>query len=118
MEQTRKRRSARQNKTDDQPMTWAVEHRMDFVDWRLLMRGEVQRDDIRRVFGVSMSQASADLKAFLKLHPGAMVYDTVRKRYVPAKAPYKSRRGMDAMKVREALNTLAKLGWWEYTKEK
>jgi hypothetical protein len=32
-------------------------------------------------FQISMAQASVDLQRFLKLHPGAMVYHTRKKRY-------------------------------------
>lgn len=65
-------------------MTWATDRRLDYIDWRLSVHGEVQRADLARQFGVSVQQASADLGAFDAAHAGAMRYDKSAKRYVPA----------------------------------
>jgi hypothetical protein len=97
-------------------MTWAADRRLDYVDWRLLVHGEVQRDDISRTFGVSLSQASADIQAFLAAHPRAADYDKSRKRYVPANGRYVSQRGWTPSVLR-ALSVLAKrghpMGWYD-----
>lgn len=74
-------------------MTWAQERRLDYIDYRLCLHGEVQRGDIIRTFDVSMSQASQDVQAFLREHPKAADYDKSRKRYVPANGRYRSERG-------------------------
>lgn len=73
-------------------MTYAVDRRLDFIDWRLIAHGEIQRADIMNQFQVSEAQASADLGAFEREHPGTMTYDKTRKRYVPARNPYRSKR--------------------------
>ena len=73
-------------------MTWASDRRLDFIDHCLALRGEVQRADIMRVFGVSEAQASQDISAFGREHPGAMSYDKSAKRYVPARSRYKRQR--------------------------
>jgi hypothetical protein len=91
-------------------MTWSSDRRLDFIDWCLAIRGEVQRADISGVFGVSTPQASIDIAAFERVHPGAMRYDKTAKRYVPSKTPYESRRGMDDPNVRRALSLLSTAG--------
>ena len=91
-------------------MTWSKERRLDYIDWRLFVHGEVQRDDIVRTFGVSMSQASADLSAFEREHPEVMSYDRSAKRYVPARAKYRSCRGFGDSNVLRAISLLAAAG--------
>lgn len=96
-------------------MSWATDRRLDYIDWCLALRGEVQRGDIMATFSVSQAQASADLSAFERAHPGAMRYDKSAKRYVPAQSNYRARRGMDDPNVRRAVSLLAAaehpMGW-------
>ena len=44
-------------------------------------RGWVGRGDLTEVFGISAAQASGDLQRYAELNPGAMIYQTRRKRY-------------------------------------
>lgn len=78
-------------------MSWFTERRLDFIDYRLAVAGEVQRSDLVNTFGISVPQASADIGAFMRLYPKAMRYDSTAKRYVPARTsaerPYKPQRG-------------------------
>src|SRR6266436_6236336 len=62
-------------------LRWSVERRLAFVEERLFWLGEVNRMDLVRRFGVSMSQASADIARYLALRP-AVAYDKSAKRYV------------------------------------
>jgi hypothetical protein len=64
------------------PLRWSVERRLAFVEERLFWRGEVNRTDLVRRFGVSMSQASADIGRYLALDPPGVGYDKSAKRYV------------------------------------
>lgn len=78
-------------------MTWATDRRLDYIGWRLATHGEVQRADLTGIFGVSEAQASGDLGAYDRAHPGAMAYDKSAKRYVPAGRPKRHRsRDWDA----------------------
>lgn len=77
-------------------MTWAIDRRLDYIDWRLAEQGSVRRADIMITFQVSAQQASTDLGAFDRAHPGAMNYDKTAKRYVPARTKYRPRRGAPA----------------------
>lgn len=82
-------------------MSWATDRRLDYIAWRLADHGAIRRDDLMRVFGVSMPQASADLGAFDRAHPGAMVYDKSAKQYA-AGGRHKARKllaGIDWAKI-------------------
>ena len=80
-------------------MTWFSERRLDFIDFRLLTAGTIRRDHLMATFDVSQSQASADLAAFEREHPGAMRYDKSGKAYVPANGRYVSQRGIKRAKT-------------------
>lgn len=71
---------------------WAVARRLDYIDWCLAERGEVQRRDLMTPFNISDGQASADINEFLAAYPDAATYDKSRRRYVPARRPYRRRR--------------------------
>src|SRR6266436_548714 len=64
------------------PLPWSVERRLAFVEERLFWLGEVNRMDLVRRFGVSMSQASGDIARYLALDPPGLGYDKSVKRYV------------------------------------
>jgi len=57
---------------------------MEWIAESLRVFGFINRDHLRRKFGISQPQASIDLQTFQRLHPGAMHYDTSRKCYVAA----------------------------------
>jgi hypothetical protein len=63
-----------------------VEQRLAFIEERLFWLGEVNRTDLVRRFGVSMSQASGDIARYLALAPAGVGYDKSAKRYVAAGA--------------------------------
>jgi hypothetical protein len=63
-------------------LRWSVEQRLAFIDERLFWLGEVNRADLVRRFGVSMSQASGDIAHYLAHDPPGVAYDKSAKRYV------------------------------------
>src|SRR6266436_9935425 len=63
-------------------LRWSVERRLAFIEERLFWIGAVNRTDLVRRFGVSMSQASADIARYLALDPPGVGYDKSAKRYV------------------------------------
>jgi WYL domain len=63
------------------PLRWSVERRLAFIEERLFWLGEVNRTDLVRRFGVSMSQASADIARYLAHNPPGVIYDKSAKRY-------------------------------------
>lgn len=60
---------------------WAAQERLRSVERALWWRGWIGRPDLAAMFGISAAQASSDLQKYLELNPGAMVYQTSRKRY-------------------------------------
>lgn len=60
---------------------WSIERRLDFIERRLIWDGRINRFDLVIRFGVSPNQATADLKRFEALHPGALSYDTRARTY-------------------------------------
>lgn len=73
-------------------ITWFVARRLDYIDALLAARGSIRRSDLIDAFGVSLSQATQDLRTFAAEYPGAIAYDLTAKSYVPAKTPYARRR--------------------------
>jgi hypothetical protein len=66
---------------DSGSLRWSVERRLAFIEERLFWLGEVNRTDLVRRFGVSMSQASADIARYLARDPTGVIYDKSAKRY-------------------------------------
>jgi hypothetical protein len=73
---------ARPAAEDAGQLRWCVEQRLAFVEERLFWVGEVNRTDLVRRFGVSMSQASGDIGRYLALAPPGLTYNKSAKRYV------------------------------------
>lgn len=61
--------------------TWFVEYRMAWIRESVLIFGQINRDNIMLKFGVSLPQASYDLKKVLERWPDLMAYNTSTKRY-------------------------------------
>jgi predicted DNA-binding transcriptional regulator YafY len=62
-------------------MRWGAEKRLEFIEFRLLWEGGINRADIMERFGVSVPQASKDLSLYEEKAPGNLVYDRSQKRY-------------------------------------
>ncbi len=88
---------------------WAVERRLDYIDWLLTRRGWVQREDLAQMFGVSHNQVTVDLREWDRLYPGAMAYNHRVRRY-EAREDYVARRGMDRPEITEAMRLLCAAG--------
>lgn len=89
--------------------SYAVERRLDYIDYVMLVRGSIRRADIMRQFGVSEVKASQDIARFLAAHPDALEYDKRAKQYVPTQAPYRTRRELTPA-VLDAMERLAATG--------
>jgi len=63
-------------------LTWGVERRLEFIEFRLFWEGGVNRSDIIEMFDVSVPQASKDLTLYQERAPQNAVYDKSAKRYV------------------------------------
>ena len=60
---------------------WAARERLRRVEVLLWWRGWAGRGDLTQGFGISSAQASGDFQRYVDLNPGALVYQTRRKRY-------------------------------------
>ena len=62
-------------------LRWGVEQRLEFIEFRLFWEGAINRSDLVDQFGVSVPQASNDLRRYQEIAPCNMVYDKSAKRY-------------------------------------
>jgi hypothetical protein len=62
-----------------------VEKRLEFIDFRLFWEGKINRADIMERFGVSVPQASKDLKQYQESAPDNVRYDHRERCYFTAK---------------------------------
>ena len=67
-----------------QELSWGARQRLEFIEFRALWEGGVNRSDITERFGVSVPQASSDLGLYQKMAPENLRYDSRAKRYVAA----------------------------------
>lgn len=67
-------------------LKWGVERRLEFIEFRLMWEGGVNRSDIIRTFDVSVPQASKDLTLYQERAPQNAVYDKHAKRYVASES--------------------------------
>jgi hypothetical protein len=88
------------------PRPWSVEKRLRFVEFRLRWEGQINRRDLIERFGISVPQASNDLRAYLALAPGNAFYDPKAKTYrrsagfAPALDPSGADRYLDELAFR------------------
>ncbi|MBI1890198.1 MAG: WYL domain-containing protein [Burkholderiales bacterium] len=61
--------------------SWSVLQRLRFIDFRLTWDGRINRGDLIEVFGVSVPQASLDLREYIARAPANVEYDKSRKFY-------------------------------------
>jgi predicted DNA-binding transcriptional regulator YafY len=64
-------------------LSWGIEQRLEFIEFRLFWDGILNRSDITERFGVSVPQASNDVAMYRELAPTNLEYDASGKRYVP-----------------------------------
>lgn len=69
---------------EDGRVRWSAARRLEFIEFRLLWKGRVNRSDIAEAFGVSVQQASADLGLYEQTAPANIVYDRTAKTFVTA----------------------------------
>lgn len=63
-------------------MTWGLERRLQFIDFRLRWEGRINRTDLTEYFGLSTPQASLDIAKYIELAPENLAYDRSSKTYV------------------------------------
>jgi WYL domain-containing protein len=77
------------HRADHRPLTgagWGQERRLEFIDFRLLWDGRINRAELVEFFGMSIQQASLDLAKYMELAPGNLEYNRSQKVYRAAAA--------------------------------
>ncbi|NOU44608.1 MAG: WYL domain-containing protein [Methyloglobulus sp.] len=64
-------------------LAWGALQRLQFIEFRLLWEGHVNRSDLIGAFGISVPQSTLDFREYLERAPGNMDYDKRRKFYFP-----------------------------------
>lgn len=63
-------------------MKWVLKQRIEFIEFKLFWEGSINRKDLIDTFGVSVPQASSDIKSYKKEAPGNIYYDKSKKQYL------------------------------------
>ncbi|HBO9749932.1 WYL domain-containing protein [Pseudomonas aeruginosa] len=61
---------------------WGQDRRLEFIDFRLLWEGRLNRSDLTNFFKISVPQASLDLAKYQELAPDNLIYNRTLKTYV------------------------------------
>lgn len=70
------------NSSDRADLRWSQESRLRAIDETVFWEGQVNRAFLQRRFGISVPQATLDLRRYQALAPANLFYDTRRKTYV------------------------------------
>lgn len=64
------------------PDRWYKNHRMEWIAEMLRVYGFINREHVKRKFGLSTPQASKDLNDFQRKNPGVVTYDLHLKKFI------------------------------------
>lgn len=67
-------------------LAWSALQRLQFIEFRLLWEGHVNRSDLMDAFGISVPQSTLDFREYLERAPNNMDYDKRRRFYFPTTA--------------------------------
>jgi WYL domain len=70
--------------TTERPSSWGQQQRLEFIEFRLLWEGRLNRSDLIEFFGISRPQASLDFARYIEMAPRNIRYDRQRKTYLGA----------------------------------
>jgi WYL domain len=76
------------NKTKVQTknLAWSAVQRLQFIEFRLLWEGHVNRSDLIEAFNISVPQSTLDFREYMDRAPGNMDYDKRLRHYFPSAA--------------------------------
>lgn len=64
-------------------LTWSALQRLQFIEFRLLWEGHVNRSDLIEAFSISVPQSTLDFREYMDRAPGNMDYDKRLRHYFP-----------------------------------
>lgn len=67
--------------TEPKGLSWVLESRLQFIDFRLRWERRINRIDLIEYFGISVPQASLDIAKYTELAPSNLTYDRSTKTY-------------------------------------
>lgn len=62
-------------------MKYAIEQRLRLIDFLVAHYSQINRDALTDYYGISVPQASLDIREYMKLAPANLEYDKVQKTY-------------------------------------
>lgn len=71
------------SKQQTRDLAWSALQRLQFIEFRLLWEGHVNRSDLIKAFNISVPQSTLDFKEYLERAPGNMDYDKRLRHYFP-----------------------------------
>ncbi len=74
------------SKTEQQAtrdLAWSALQRLQFIEFRLLWEGHVNRSDLMEAFSISVPQSTIDFREYMDRAPGNMDYNKRRRQYLP-----------------------------------
>ena len=71
---------------DSEKLRWRHRKRLEFIEFRLLWEGRVNRGGLTEAFDISEQQASLDLARYQKAAPGNLIYDLTERAYLRSPA--------------------------------
>jgi hypothetical protein len=95
-------------------MRWNIKKRIEFIETRLFWEGKISRKDLTDFFGISIPQATKDLKEYSLIAPKNLHYDRSAKQYVATKDftpndfPPSSERYLTRLKLSQERNNSSK----------
>jgi hypothetical protein len=66
-------------------MQWSAQKRIEFIEARLYWDGKISRKDLTDFFGISIPQATKDIKQYIAIAPKNIKYDSSAKQYKATK---------------------------------
>ena len=75
-----------ENNPQGRGLRWNIAQRLEFIEFRLVWEGRVNRSDIADRFGVTLQQASADLALYESTAPTNIAYDRNAKTFLAARS--------------------------------
>jgi predicted DNA-binding transcriptional regulator YafY len=71
-------------KNEGYNLKWEIQQRLAAIEVALLWKGQVNRKDLKELFGIGEIQAAKDFSMYHELFPNNMVYDRVVRSYIPS----------------------------------
>jgi hypothetical protein len=73
-------------KVQTKNLAWSAVQRLQFIEFRLLWEGHVNRSDLIAAFNISVPQSTLDFREYMERAPGNMDYDKRQRHYFPCAA--------------------------------